>query len=129
ALPDRVEQGQTVNNQERNPIMSNNDEKYNGWTNYETWNVKLWMDNDEGSYRYWQEIAEEIWEDVDRDTDDFCRKMADRLKDEHEENMPEVQGTYADLLGAALSVVDWYEIAESYLAELPKKEEEEIETE
>ena len=23
---------------------------YNGWTNYETWAVKLWMDNEEGSY-------------------------------------------------------------------------------
>ena len=24
---------------------------YNGWTNYETWNVALWMDNDEESYK------------------------------------------------------------------------------
>ena len=24
---------------------------YNGWTNYETWNVALWMDNDEESYQ------------------------------------------------------------------------------
>ena len=24
---------------------------YNGWTNYETWNVALWVDNDEGLYR------------------------------------------------------------------------------
>ena len=23
---------------------------YNGWTNYETWNVALWMDNDYGNY-------------------------------------------------------------------------------
>jgi len=103
------------------------DEKYNGWTNYETWNVKLWMDNDEGSYRYWQDIAEELWEDVEKDKDDFCTQMSRRLKDEHEENMPELQGTYADLLGAAMSVVDWYEIAESFVDELPAKEEQEAE--
>jgi hypothetical protein len=27
---------------------------YNGWPNYETWNVMLWMDNDEGMYRYYR---------------------------------------------------------------------------
>ena len=34
---------------------------YNGWTNYETWNVKLWMDNDESTYHYWQEQTDELW--------------------------------------------------------------------
>ena len=25
---------------------------YNGWKNYETWNVALWVNNDESMYRF-----------------------------------------------------------------------------
>lgn len=31
------------------------DTTYNGWPNYETWNVMLWMDNEEGAYTYYRE--------------------------------------------------------------------------
>jgi hypothetical protein len=33
------------------------DTQYNGWTNYETWNVALWLQNDEGLYHLVQEIG------------------------------------------------------------------------
>ena len=108
---------------------------YNGWTNYETWNVKLWMDNEEGSYNYWQEAAQDCYDSAEagnvltRD-EEAARSLADRLKDEHEEamhNMLEAakQGAsmWQDLLGAALSEVNWDEIATSMIEDVDKDEE------
>lgn len=85
---------------------------YNGWSNYETWNVKLWMDNDEGNYRYWQDETERAITDT-QDKDDAIKYIAEQVEAQHKEGMPELAGTYADLMNAALSEVDWYEIAES----------------
>lgn len=93
-----------------------NDKSYQGWTNYETWAVALWLDNDQGSYEYWRDVAEEIKEDEgDEDDEDIhLAALASRLKDEFEEGMPDLGASlWSDLLGAALSEVNWYEIAKS----------------
>lgn len=38
---------------------------YNGWTNYETWNVALWTDNDEGIYNEKMRIIRRAWRPIE----------------------------------------------------------------
>ena len=87
---------------------------YNGWTNYETWNVKLWLDNEESTYHYWTGRTRQIWDDSDT-PDNAKYELSEALKDEITDEVPEITGMFADLIGAALGEVNWYEIAESYL--------------
>lgn len=102
------------------------DNTYNGWTNYETWAVALWIDNERGSYDYWREeakrhrkeapicrqVAEQIW--TPKQAARF--NLADQLKEEMEDGSPIKEASvYADLLGAALGEVDWQEIAGNIL--------------
>jgi hypothetical protein len=120
---------------------------YNGWTNYETWAVALWIGNEPGSYEHWeQDQAGECYRaavrghlevqafdqgenpaaSIDRAkaSEEAVAELADRLKREldDEAELPRaVDGTmYADLLNAAIQEVNWYEIAEHYVADLDR---------
>jgi hypothetical protein len=72
--------------------------EYNGWTNYETWVVNLWME-DGGEHMFYEPEGMSKTE------------LAEALKEYHEEEMPEVTGVFADLLRASLGEVNWHEIA------------------
>ena len=88
---------------------------YNGWTNYQTWVAKLWIDNDEGSRNYWLESAAEYLENSDGYMDGARYSLASDLEADHDEYKPEASGVYADLLTSALGLINWHEIAESLL--------------
>lgn len=95
------------------------DTTYNGWTNYETWAVKLWLDNEQGSYYAMQEMAEEY-----RHDDSW--KLGDAMQQWLEEYMPDLGATlWSDLLRSAWEEVNWREIAEAYIEDLPEEETEE----
>jgi len=91
---------------------------YNGWTNYETWNWKLWMDNDYGTYTHWREVTKGVIEDTGNDEEEWIYNISKLLKEDCETYLESIDvvslttGPFADLLGFAISRINWYEIAE-----------------
>lgn len=105
------------------------EKKYNGYTNYETWAVALWIDNDEASQKHWQIEATDclngsktsffndgtIFMTLEENAE---VELGNRLKENIAyTNNPLIDGSglYIDLLGAALSEVNWYEIAQNLI--------------
>ena len=108
--------------------------RYNGWENYETWAVKLWLDNDYNDYKHWQAVTKNIWKHAAPTSYSTRKQVAERLladtvKGAIENGNPIYKADlYSDLLSSAIQNVNWYEIAESYLNDYAEEaESEEVE--
>jgi hypothetical protein len=115
--------------------------KYNGWSNYETWNFKLWLDNDETVHNY---IIDEIKKIKAIGYDAEAYEVSNFLKSYIDDNMPNLnvstrsqskygsmcdkQGFYLDILNTALRCINTYEVAESYLEDLKEDEPKKMDT-
>lgn len=123
--------GQRLMNESRakeNVNMSENG--YNGYKNYETWAVCLWIGDEYNSYHHWQYRANGIKTNIANGECDqvedgiWTAERATRflLADEIEAEMSthpliDKATMYSDILNNALGRVDWHEVADSVLAE------------
>ncbi len=86
--------------------MSN---KHNGWTNYETWIVNVWLSNEEPTHKYCVMLSKTYSDPIE---------LANLLEEFALGFKPEIgTGMFDDMLNAALGEVNWREIAESYIEE------------
>ena len=107
------------------------DTTYNGFTNYETWVVAFWLSNQEGTYRYWREMAEEakrdaaesrqvkeaIWPAKDAPRYFLAIRLYLELHDRASMGDP---GLNTDLVRRALATVDWFQVADRFLYDPPE---------
>jgi len=100
--------------------------KYNGYTNYETWCVHLWLTNERPSYEHWRDVARQTMIDADAlppvKAGEWTRRfgasqlLSERLQEcSHDTEILKSSSLYTDLLLAALGEVDWFEVAEALL--------------
>ena len=80
--------------------------KYNGWTNYETWNFNLWITNEESDHEYALEMAFDSEHEYE---------LSKRLK-EWAENMADdcistEIGFIVDMIYSSIKEVNFYEVA------------------
>ncbi len=85
---------------------------YNGWTNYETWCVNLWLTNEPST-------AEELATIIKRNGDGYeashvLREFVDEIRFGGYEEHP-IVNMFVDLLNTALGLVNWREIIENHL--------------
>ena len=85
------------------------DDSYNGWKNYETWNVNLWIQNDEGFYNAMVEELRSILEAHEWDWENV--------------SLAEVRTLVRDVIGLKTPdgvrttdiLIDWMEISDALL--------------
>ena len=113
--------------------MSKQDTEYNGWSNYETWNVHLWLTNSEDSQQHWntrartaRDIAATTKEPTDTATQEHgaaVYSLAKQLNHDFDQQVDDWTGgkppcCFSDLLLASLREVNWREIAEALLEDV-----------
>ena len=85
---------------------------YNGWSNYDTWLINLWLSNDAGWYSSVMEMAESA-----EDAGQLAYMLEDLLSEAASEAVGD-NGLFCDIVSASLRVADFREIAESWLKAL-----------
>jgi len=80
--------------------------KYNGWTNFETWNFNLWITNEEEDYSQVLELAFNSEDEYE------LSKKLEELACEWADISQLNSGFISDMVNSSIKEVNFYEVAE-----------------
>jgi len=91
----------------------NTENSYNGWSNYDTWCFKLWLDNEQITQEMILNVVKFAFKmDKQSNAIHYIQKF---LEDYANDNAPKlVNGFYSDVLSASIRSINYYQIADAY---------------
>ena len=111
------------------------DDTYNGWANWDTWIVNVWITNDLKLYEYIATMAREEVNAAKHNSEVQLGwhgraqgRLSRILREQFEEWAPDIpitnaiDGLYLDLLTGSLRAVDWREISRHLIEEVEEEE-------
>lgn len=82
---------------------------YNGWKNWETWQINLWIDNEEPLYRDKVRFLRSGRLE-ESDVRAYCESV-------FPDGTPDMQGDEKETVAEQMDKVDWSELTEHFVAE------------
>ena len=80
--------------------------KYNGWTNYETWNFNLWIVNEESDHSHALEMAFDSLDEYE-----LSKRLEEWTVDRADDCVGDVGGFLLDMMYSSIKEVNFYEVA------------------
>jgi len=96
------------------------DTTYNGWTNWETWQINLWLDNEEPLYRRKVSFLRSVVAPIaDLGVTDALIGYVQRwCESVFPDGTPDMRGDEKETVKVQWARVNWTEIAEHFVAEV-----------
>jgi|LauGreDrversion4_2_1035121.scaffolds.fasta_scaffold85541_1 hypothetical protein len=105
--------------------------EYNGWANYETWNIALWIGEVDGLGDMIHEQAmlevKDAFDDIEDEFDKYTatwslsKYLEELCHEMFDHGTEDLHGPIADAIGSYYAQVVWYDIAENYIEEAARE--------
>jgi hypothetical protein len=89
-----------------------------GYANYQTYCVHLWITSDDETYKYWANLAHKLIIEQEHPRE----HLRDALQAHFKDAAPKLEEMWSDLMTNTLEEVNWQEIATALMEDMEKED-------